>query len=219
MAWARQEAAPHGATVLVDHEINALGRIGAPWQTTGSASLTCAVVLRPSLDVEDADVPWLLGGLGAAAGIEACTGSSAGLSPATWWPDKVVDRASDRTVAAVLCEAQLAPGRVRAAVVTIRIDMETLGIDPERRDELLSSVLEALNDACDSVVEDPASAASAYESRCVLMGRRVKVRLRPHGETRGEVSGVDVHGRLQLRSSTGLVERITIDMLRDLEVV
>jgi BirA family biotin operon repressor/biotin-[acetyl-CoA-carboxylase] ligase len=215
LAWARQEAAPSGATVLADHEINALGRLGKPWQAPAGTTLTCAVVLRPTLDAEDADVPWLLAGLGVTGGIATVTGSS----PATWWPDSVVATTGDRHLASVMCEAQLAPGRVRAAVVTLRIDMAALGIDLAGRDELLSAVLESLDEACDHLEDDPGSAAAAYQSRCALVGRRVKVRLRPHGETRGEVSGVDPHGRLELSSTTGMVERITLDMLRDLEVL
>lgn len=214
LAWARQESAPHGAAVLVDYEINALGRLGHPWETKQGDTLSCAVVLRPALEVEDADVPWLLGGLGTASGIEVVTG----MAPRTWWPDRVVD-GRDRTVATILTEAQLAPGRVRAAVVTFRIDMPAIGVDPVDREELLSSVLESLAQACDALTGEPAAAAASYEGRCALVGRRVKVRLRPHGETRGEVSGIEPHGGLQLRSATGMVERITVDMLRDLEVV
>jgi BirA family biotin operon repressor/biotin-[acetyl-CoA-carboxylase] ligase len=214
LAWARQEAAPHGATVLTDHEINALGRLGYEWQAGAAETLACAVVLRPTLDVEDADIPWLLGGLATAVGIEAATG----IRPATWWPDLVVDPATSRPLVAVLSEAQLAPGRVRAAVVSLRIDMGAIGVPREGRDALLTSVLNALDDACDRLAEDPVGVIAAYQSRCALVGRRIKVRLRPHGETRGEVSGVDVHGRLQLTSSTGMVERITVDMLRSLEL-
>jgi biotin-(acetyl-CoA carboxylase) ligase len=215
LAWARQEAAPNGATVLTDYEINALGRLGKEWEVSAASTLACAVVLRPSLDADDADIPWLLGGLGVASGLQAFTGATF----AAVWPDAVVAQSSEREVASVLSEAQLAPGRVRAAVVTLRIDMHAVGVGPSGRDELLSSVLNALDEACDRLVEDAAAVASAYENRCSLVGRRVKVRLRPNGETRGEVSGIDVHGRLQLRSATGMVERITIDMLRDLEVL
>jgi BirA family biotin operon repressor/biotin-[acetyl-CoA-carboxylase] ligase len=214
-AWARQESAPHGATVVADHEITALGRLAQPWKRPPEDTLTFAVVLRPNLDAEDADVPWLLGGLGAAEGIDAL----ADVSPATWWPDGLVAGGDNRPVASLLSESQLAPGRVRGAVITFRIDMESLGLDPSRRDDLLTAILGGLDRASAQLDEDPAALAAAYESRCALVGRRVKVRLRPHGETRGEVAGVDARGRLQLGSGTGMVERITVDMLRDVELV
>jgi biotin-(acetyl-CoA carboxylase) ligase len=201
--------------VIADHEITPLGRLGQPWKRPPADTLTFAVVLRPNLDAEDADVPWLLGGLGAAEGIDALSD----VSPATWWPDGVVNRADDQPVAALLSESQLAPGRVRGAVVTFRIDMESLGLDPSRRDDLMAAILEAIDRATAQLEEDSAALAAAYQSRCALVGRRVKVRLRPQGETRGEVAGIDARGRLQLGSGTGMVERITVDMLRDVELV
>jgi biotin-(acetyl-CoA carboxylase) ligase len=215
LAWSRQEAAPDGACVLVDYEINALGRLGRPWATSAADTLAFAVVLRPALDVDDADLPWLLAGLGVSRGIESFTGSTT----ATIWPDLVVARDDSHLVASVLSEAQLAPGRVRAAVVTVRIDLPAAGVDPAKGQEFLSAVLQGIGDASAGLADDHASAAAGYEARCALVGRRAKVRLRPHGETRGEVSGVDVHGRLELRSATGMVERITVDMLRDMELV
>ena len=215
LAWSRQEEAPHGACVLVDYEINALGRLGAPWETPAADTLSFAVVLRPTLEVDDADLPWLLGGLGVSRGVESYTGSKT----ATVWPDLVVEPSSGRTIASLLAEAQLAPGRVRAAVVTVRIDLAAAGVERDRGDELLSAVLESIDDVCEACGEDRASVAAGYEARSALIGRRAKVRLRPHGETRAEIAGFDLHGRLELRSATGMVERITVDMLRDMELV
>lgn len=225
-AWSRQEAAPHGAAVMVDHEINALGRLGAEWPAAPGDTLAGAIVLRPPLDAEAADVGWLIGGLAVIAGIEklrpaAVTGDPVGL--ATWWPDLILLGSESTTVGTVLSEAQLAPGRVRAAVVTFRINATALGIvGPEAREELLTSVLDAFGEVCDGLDEGADGAtgvASAYERRSALIGQRVKVRLRPTGETRGTVSGFDTMARMQLRSATGMVERITVDMLRDLTVV
>ena len=47
----------------------------------------------------------------------------------------------------------------------------------------------------------------------------MKLRLLPKGETRGTVRHIDRGGRLQLESATGMVERISVDMLRELQVV
>ncbi|MEO5839034.1 MAG: hypothetical protein ABIQ73_10880, partial [Acidimicrobiales bacterium] len=54
--------------------------------------------------------------------------------------------------------------------------------------------------------------------RCALLHRKVRLDLLPKGETRGRVSGVDRSARLQIESSTGMVERIGIHSLRKLEV-
>ncbi|MDP9006419.1 MAG: hypothetical protein M3N15_05830 [Actinomycetota bacterium] len=40
----------------------------------------------------------------------------------------------------------------------------------------------------------------------------------PKGETRGTVRGIDRGGRLELQSGTGMIERISIDMLRELQL-
>ncbi|MDP9073957.1 MAG: hypothetical protein M3N98_07250 [Actinomycetota bacterium] len=216
LAWARQEGGAHGATVLVDHEITALGRLGQPWQTPPEATLACAVILRPTLAPDDADVAWLVGALGAAGGIESATGTAV----ATWWPDTVVDAGTGRRLGAVHAEIHMGPGRIRAAVMTVRLDLAGLGLNRSQSDDLLTAVVDALDQACESLEEEgTAGAAAAYERRCALIGKRLKVRLRPTGETRGEASAVDSRGWLQLTSATGMVERITVDMLRDLEVL
>ncbi len=214
-AWARQHGAPHGATVLVDHEITALGRLGQPWETPAPSTLVFAVVLRPPLSADDADAAWLIGGLAVAGGIDAITTGPV----ATWWPDKVVEATTGQVLGAINAEVQLAPGRIRAAVITARIDLGALGLDGSQREQLLAGILDSLDRAGANLEDDTSALAAAYQGRCALIGARVKVRLRPTGETRGEATGVDSRGRLQLTSTTGMVERITVDMLRELEIV
>ena len=212
LAWARQEEAPHGAVVVVDHEVSARGRAGRVWKVPAEATLACAVVLRPQLPAEEGDVVWLAGGLAAARAAEAV----AGRSLQTWWPDLVVEAATGNEVGTVKAEVQLGPGQVRSAVVTVRFDLTALGLDPGRRDELLEALLSAFEG---EELASGAAAAAAYEQRCRLLGERVKVTLRPKGETRGVASGVDGKARLVLQSATGMMERIAVDVLGDLEVV
>lgn len=217
LAWARKDGAPHGSAIMVDHEINALGRIGAEWNAAPADTLAGAIVLRPPLEADAADLGWLIGGLAVSQAIAALRPD---VAPATWWPDGVVAKADDSTIGTVLCEAQLAPGRVRAAIVTFRVDMKTIGVTgADGREELLTAILDAFDKVSASLEESTQAVAAAYESGNVMMGRRVKLRLRPTGEARGSVAGFDTNARLLLRSSTGLVERITVDMLRDIEVV
>lgn len=216
-AWARQGAAPAGATVIVDHEISALGRLGQAWERPATSTLTLAMVLRPSLPPEHADVAWLVAGLGLVQGIGAVRPD---LALATWWPDQVVATTSSEVVAATKVEIQLGPGEVRAAVVTLRIDLAVLGLeDPPGREALLEAVLGAFDDAATTLAEGPQATAAAYERRCLLVERRVKLRLLPKGESRGTVRAFDRGGRLELASGTGMIERISVDMLRALEVV
>lgn len=214
-AWARQEAAPHGAAVVADQEVSPIGRIGAIWRVPASDTLACAVVLRPVLSVPQGDAAWLMAGLLGAGAAEAV----AGRPMAPWWPDAIVDAESSHVVGAVLAEVQLGPGHVRSAVVTLRFDLRGLGLAAEARDELLGAVLEIAGGPRGGQGEGAAGeVAAAYSQVCALMGRRVKVTLRPKGEARGFARRVDESAQMELESSTGMVERVAIDALRNLEL-
>ena len=214
LAWARQEDAPHGATVVVEREVSPLGRLGRLWATPPESSLSIAVVLRPPLSVEQADATWLLAGIAAAEGAAAASGRET----ATWWPDRVVDETGDE-IANIKVEVQLGPGRVRSAVASLRLDLDKLGLGPDGREPLLEGILGSVDRYTAGLEEGSDGVAAAYEGRCALVGRKVKLRLLPKGETRGIARRVDRTGRLELESATGMVQRIAIDTLRELEVV
>lgn len=222
LAWARQEGAPQGAAVVVDYEVNPLDRRGEPWPAPPGSTLACAVVLRPQLPAASADLVWLLGGLAAVEGGHHASGRDL----AAWWPDAVVDAASRETVAQIKSEVQLGPGRVRSAVVTMRFDLVRLGIEPGHGDLLLEAVLASVDHVLEMLASgaDPASTrttaiAAAYTGRCGLIGSRVRIALRPKGEARGFADRVDELGRLEVKSATGMLERVSIDMLRSMQVL
>ncbi|MGH9157693.1 MAG: hypothetical protein ACRD1K_18080 [Acidimicrobiales bacterium] len=214
LAWARQEHAPTGAAVIADREVSPLGRLSKMWLAPAEQTLALAVILRPPLGVEDADAVWILGSLAAAEGAEVVSRRPISL----WWPDQVVDE-SDRLVGAVKAEIQLGPGKVRSAVVSVRLDLAGLGLDIGRREEVVDAVLTSLDTHLATLDEGAAGVAAAYQARCSLLGRRIKVRLLPRGETRGVPRGVDRMGRLELESSSGMVERLALDIVRDYEIV
>lgn len=215
LAWTRQEQAPAGATVVADREVSPLGRLSKLWTTPAEQTLAMAVVVRPPLPVEEADAIWLLAGVAAAEGAEAATGRPVH----TWWPDRIVHGDDDELVAAAKAEIQLGPGKVRSAVLTLRFDLPRLGLGMQDREALLDAVLTALDRHLETIPEGAGAVAAAYQSRCSLLGKRIKVRLLPKGETRGLPRGVDRTGRLELESPSGMVERLTIDTLRSFETV
>ncbi len=216
-AWARQEGAPAGATVVVDQEVTALGRLGRAWDRPAATTLTLAMVLRPPLPPEQGDMAWLVAGLGLLNGIDAaCPGHELAMH----WPDDVIDVTSGEVVGSTKVEIQLGAGEVRAAVAILRVDLARLGAaEASGRDRVLEAVVGAVDDAAATLVDGSEMAAAAYERRSFLVGRRVKLRLLPKGETRGTVRAFDRSGRLELASATGMVERISVDMLRELQVV
>lgn len=214
LAWANREDGPHGATVIVEHEIRPSGFHGVIWTTAPADTLACAVVLRPRLAADEGDVTWLLTGLAALEGAEAASGRTL----ATWWPATVVDGPEE--VSAVRVEVQLGPGQVKNVVSTMRFDLAKLGLTSEQRDELLESVVGAVDRAAARLDEEGAPAlAAAYEARCAVVGKRVKIKLRPKGETRGTVRGIDRAARLEIASPSGMIERVGIDQMRELTVV
>jgi biotin-(acetyl-CoA carboxylase) ligase len=215
LAWANQEEAPQGATVVVDHEIRAGGLHGRLWTVPATDSLACSVVLRPILKMEEADSAWLVAALAAADGAQAVSGREL----ATWWPDSVVDAATRQQVAAVRAEIQLGPGRVKSVVITMRFDLPSLGLDASRKDDLLEAVVQAVDAASEELAGGALGAAAAYEKRCGLLGNRLLIRLLPKGETRGTARRVDRGARLELESASGLVEKITVDQVRDMKIV
>lgn len=215
LAWANLEEAPQGATVVVDHEIRASGLHGRIWNVPPADSLACSIVLRPTLSVEEADSVWLLAALAAADSAQAVSGREL----STWWPDAVVDAASREQVSAVRAEVQLGPGRVKSVVVTLRFDLPRLGIGVDRKDSLLEAVVSAVDEGCEALAAGVAGAAAAYEKRCTMLGNRVRIKLLPKGETRGVAGGVDRGARLLLEAPSGLIEKVTVDQVRELEII
>jgi biotin-(acetyl-CoA carboxylase) ligase len=210
LAWARQEEAPSGAVVVVDHEVSPRGHAGRLWSAPAADTLSMAVVVRPEFTVEDADAAWLVAGLLASKSISATSTCPV----ATWWPDRVVDGDDGAELAMTKAEVQLGPGRMRFAVVTFRFDLARLGVARE-------ALIEAVDDAREedsSVIDDAELVSRKYSERCALLHQKVRLTLLPKGETRGRVSGVDRSARLHIESSTGMVERISIHSLRNLEV-
>ncbi|HUR19148.1 MAG TPA: hypothetical protein VMZ51_09485 [Acidimicrobiales bacterium] len=215
LAWARQENAPHGACVVAEREVSPLGRLGKLWTTPAESTLAIAIVSRPPLSVEEADAVWLLAALAAAEGSEVASGREL----AAWWPDLIVEKVNDHPVGHVKAEVQLGPGQVRSAVLSLRLDLDRLGVGVEGRERVLEEVLKAFDRHSEGLADGAAGVAAAYESRCTLLGRRIKVRLLPKGESRGVARGVDRMGHLDIESGTGMLEELAIDRLRDYEVV
>lgn len=213
LSWANTEQGPGGATIVVDHEIGARGFLGRLWKVPPDRSLIMAVILRPDLAAEEGDAAWLVAGAATARGIEAAVGKDL----RTWWPDRLVEPDGGVEVAMLHATIQLGPGKIKHAVVTAHIDLAPLGVDRDGRDGLV----EAIVGATDAVVADlekggATALAEAYSARCALIDRRVKLALRPKGETRGVAKAVDKVARLELQAASGMIERVGVDQLREL---
>lgn len=215
LAWARQQNAPAGAAVIVDHEVSARGRHGRLWPDPADHTLAFAVILRPVLTAEEANAVWLAAGVAITSGLALVVDREV----ATWWPDQVVDVATGEEMAMTKAEVQLGPGQVRSAVITVRLGLARLGVELDQRDDVLAALLTSFVEVAGELSDGPAGVAAMYEGRCSLVGSRVKIALLPKGETRGVVRGVDRMGRLRLESGSGMIEHLEVDTFRRLEVV
>ncbi|MGI9597274.1 MAG: hypothetical protein ACR2QK_14015, partial [Acidimicrobiales bacterium] len=82
--WARQDAGPSGAAVVVEREIAARSRGGVEWQVTPSVAV--GVLARPtSLDPAGAGIAWLAAGLAARDAL--ADGPEPGAGATCAWPD------------------------------------------------------------------------------------------------------------------------------------
>ena len=212
-AWANQEQAPTGATVVVSHEVSPLGRLSQLWPVPALSTLAFAVVLRPRLSTEEADVPWRVARLAVADGIEAAGGPKVTVA----WPDQVLEVETGRTVAGLRADVQLGPGKVRVAVATVRIDLS--GDLGDRRQELLDAIGTEMDQRTTELDEGVAGPLAAYEKRCSTLAHNVKIRLIPRGELRGRAAAIDPLARLELRSPTSMVERVSVNQVRSVEVL
>lgn len=206
LGWLRQEDAPEGSFVVAETELSGRGRREVAWASAVGGSLAFAVVLRPQLPPEAEGLLWLLTSLAAAEGVEEATGLDVSLK----WPnDLLIGR---RRLGLALVSAQLGPGRLESAVLTIRLNV---GLSADElptglrdaptslaaegsdvaREQVLVRILERLDARYAGSVTDM---RAAYIDRCTTIGRQVRAELQPIGELRGKATDVDSHGHLVL---------------------
>jgi BirA family biotin operon repressor/biotin-[acetyl-CoA-carboxylase] ligase len=219
LGWLRQEGAPEGAVVVAESELSARGRRGIPWVSVAGGSLAFSVVLRPELPPEAEGLLWPLASLAAAEGVEEATG----LRPTLKWPNDVL--LAGRRLGLVDVEAQLGPGRLESAVMTVRLNatLEADEIPPNLRDEATSLTVESSAASREHVLArvverlearytgGVSELVSAYQQRCQTLGRAVRAELQPAGEVAGTATSVDGGGRLVLDDDESAA--LTVDLL------
>lgn len=226
LGWARQESAPEGATIVAGQELSPRQRKGPPWVPFAGKGLYASVVLRPALPPEGEGLLWLLAALGAAEGLAALGGLDVGIK----WPDDLV--VGERKIGAVKVEAQLGPGEIVSAVITLRVNVNVTSADlpEEMRDTATSLQIEsgaetARSDVLNAMLtclerrydDDVPRLLDAYRGRCKTIGRGVKAHLLPRGEVMGTASDVDNFGSLLVDVGTKTAT-VPIDVLKKLEV-
>ena len=197
-SWARTEAAPAGATVVVDHEIGGRQRLGIPWKVLPPNAFACAVILRPEFRSEVEAILWVVGLVAAAKAADVCPG----------WPDLLFDSASNQ-VGAVGLEVQLNGGSIASAIVSLRLDLGKRGSDASLRESLTSRFAAEVQRGADLANDKRADLLQEYSDTSCLIDKRVRAKLLPKGETRGKAAAIDPLGLLVLESPTGMLERLS----------
>lgn len=204
LGWLRKEGAPEGAVVAAESELSARGRLGIPWVSVAGGSLAFSVLLRPELPAEGEGLLWLLASLAAAEGVEAATGVDVRLK----WPNDLL--VAGRRLGVVGVAAQLGPGQVETAVLTVRLnaaltaDELPTGLRDEAtslsvegadapREVVLARIVERLEARYSAGVPE---LLDAYRQRCATLGRQVRAQMQPSGEVAGVATDFDSGGRL-----------------------
>ncbi|MDP8937337.1 MAG: biotin--[acetyl-CoA-carboxylase] ligase [Actinomycetota bacterium] len=194
-ALARQ-GAPEGVVVVADHQTAGRGRRGRTWDAPAGSSLLVSVLLRPP--AADAH---LAGMATALAAVQACA-EVAGVAVALKWPNDLV--LGDRKLGGILGEVVTAGDRA-AVVVGLglnvdwdaplppgAIDLRSATGAVVDRAKLLVALLRALEERCR---QPAARILTEYRSRCVTLGRPVRVELGRLAVS-GTATAVDEQGRL-----------------------
>lgn len=207
-AWARTELAPEGSTVMIDNEIGGRLRLGIPWKVDPTRALSCAVVLRPGLGLEAEAVLWIVGQVAAARVARE------GQTIYCGWPERLVN-VDGNEVGAVGLDVQLGPGKVASAAVSLRLDLHSLGRSIADRRSIAEQFATEVQACAAMLTTTRADLLDEYARASALVGRRVRAKLLPKGETRGTAVAVDPLGQFVLQSPTGMLERLSpVSVLR-----
>lgn len=213
---AAKEGAPHGSTWVAESQRAGRGRQGRSWLAARGESLLFSVVVR--VPCAPARLPPLSLVVGLAvrdAVARVITDAAVRIK----WPNDVVVGDGRRKIAGVLVEATLSGATVDAIVVGVGVNVHTRAF-PDEIAALATSVALAGNDGADraEILADilasldrdvPIAAARglvAVHARLsaadALRGERVR------SETsEGTAEGIDVEGRLLVRTDAGALER------------
>lgn len=208
--------APEILVVGAEHQSAGRGRLDRTWVAPPRRSLTFSLLLRPPVPPEALSLLPLLAGM---ALVEVASGYCRDVEVGLKWPnDLLID---GRKAAGVLVEG--VPG---AAIVGIGLNVDWRGVEraeeladaislaeatdlPVNRWRILAAVLGVFAQRYAVFQELPAAFLDGYRDRCLTIGRAVRVELVGGGELRGEATGIDATGALEVRDAEGAVHRVS----------
>lgn len=212
-----ERGAPEITVVGAEVQTAGRGRMGRTWSAPPRSSLTFSLLLRPPVAREAFPLLPLLAGLALAeVAARYCKDVEVGLK----WPnDLLID---GRKAAGVLVES--GPGD--AVIVGIGLNVDWRGIErweeladaislaevsdfPMDRWRVLAALLGVFAQRYEVFKDLPAAFLDGYRSRCLTIGRAVRVELVGGRELLGEAVGVDASGGLEVRDADGVTHRVS----------
>jgi BirA family biotin operon repressor/biotin-[acetyl-CoA-carboxylase] ligase len=221
-----REGAPHGATWLAESQTAGRGRQGRSWVSPRGENLLFSVLLR--LGCPPARVPplSLVCGLAVRDAVARVLGPTRDAEVLVKWPNDVLIRG--KKVAGILVESALAGARVEHVIVGIGINVLGRSLPAELSAIATSLALEGaqeldraalLADVLAGLERDVPLAAERglglVHARLIkhdaLAGQAVESTDSP---LRGTGAGIDLEGRLLVRTADGTVTKVTSGELR-----
>ena len=227
-ADARQMAeagAPSGSLCVADEQLGGRGRRGRTWWSPPGKNLYFSLIWRPGISL--ARTPLL--------GLAAAVALAQVLSLRIKWPNDLVDDGG-RKVAGLLSEMEVAHGAPEFVILGWGVNVNqqqfpshlpnasSLSLLQGRllqRQDLLRTILPALEDWLRRVERRPQQVLGAWEQRCATLGRLVRVHVgdpaqapSPDTVIEGVAVGLRGDGALLLRDERGVeIPLLTGDVL------
>jgi BirA family biotin operon repressor/biotin-[acetyl-CoA-carboxylase] ligase len=213
MELARAGRTPAWTVLVAGHQQGGRGRLGRSWDAPPGTSLLVSVVL-PLPAVTDAGLPPLAAGVAMADAVR----SACRVDAVCKWPNDLM--VGDRKLAGILAEGTVLGETFERLVVGAGVNLTqtvdelpgplatSVRLEGGRPDAggLLVSYLSGLVATYRPLEPGFGRAVlDAYRARCDTVGRDVRVAVSGRSVVEGIAEGVDEHGALLIRTSSGLV--------------
>jgi BirA family biotin operon repressor/biotin-[acetyl-CoA-carboxylase] ligase len=211
-----QAGAAHGTVVVAEHQSAGRGRHARTWFSPPGLNVYCSIIARgigQGLSLPEW-LSWV--SLTSALAVAEAVQGVASLPLSLKWPNDLL--LHERKVGGILCESSLAPATDPIVVIGIGLNVNVpLESFPEELRPIAASILEASHQPIDrnrliaqllfeleqSLGElrsdGPARLRRAYTTRCITLGRHVRVLLGGEQELLGTAETISADGALQVR--------------------
>lgn len=211
-------AVPEGIVVAADEQTAGKGRRGRAWQSPAGKNLYFSILLRPTVEPDQASMVTLLMALAVQKAVTAVSGIKAAIK----WPNDVI--MNGKKITGILTEMFLENDKIDFVVIGTGInvkeqtfpaelvnagDIETESGKQIDRKELLQEVLRNFMPLYrDFLTEGNLSfIRNDYENALVNKEKEVLI-LDPAGEYRGTAEGISEKGELLVRMADGSIRKV-----------